>query len=286
MDTAIFKKISQWAEESPRIESVLLVGSWARGENRASSDIDLVVLTDAKEELLRDQSWTARFGRVARQQTESYGACTSVRVWYEDGREVEFGLVLPSWANAPLDGGTARVLRDGYRVLADKKGRFARLAVPARGAEAAEVQTVRADGKPARIRYDGATKDLPSEQLLRLFRAAGWADGTETPEMCRTFNAPFCRSTLVVSAWDGDLLVGAVRVLSDGVIRSVVYDLIVDPAYQAAGIGRELLRRCVARFPGTEWLIGTTRDIAGYYEKLGFRRSPDVYLHIPSIYAP
>ena len=178
------------------------------------------------------------------------------------------------------------MLRDGYRVLADKKGRFARLAVPARGAEAAEVQTVRADGKPARIRYDGATKDLPSEQLLRLFRAAGWADGTETPEMCRTFNAPFCRSTLVVSAWDGDLLVGAVRVLSDGVIRSVVYDLIVDPAYQAAGIGRELLRRCVARFPGTEWLIGTTRDIAGYYEKLGFRRSPDVYLHIPSIYAP
>ena len=130
MDTAIFKEISQWAEESPRIESVLLVGSWARGENRASSDIDLVVLTDAKEELLRDQSWTARFGRVARQQTESYGACTSVRVWYQDGREVEFGLVLPSWADAPLDGGTARVLRDGYRVLADKKGRFARLAIP------------------------------------------------------------------------------------------------------------------------------------------------------------
>ncbi len=126
MDTAIFKEISQWAEESPRIESVLLVGSWARGENRASSDIDLVVLTDAKEELLRDQSWTARFGRVARQQTESYGACTSVRVWYQDGREVEFGLVLPSWADAPLDGGRrgccatvtacSPIKRDGSRV--------------------------------------------------------------------------------------------------------------------------------------------------------------------------
>ena len=65
MDTAIFKKISQWAEESPRIESVLLVGSWARGENRASSDIDLVVLTDAKEELLRDRAARRRDGTGA-----------------------------------------------------------------------------------------------------------------------------------------------------------------------------------------------------------------------------
>lgn len=130
MGTQFFNDVRLWAEQSPQIESILLVGSWARGKNRASSDIDLIVLTEAKADMLCDPSWTARFGRVVKQQTESYGACTSVRVWYQDGREVEFGLVLPSWADEPLDSGTARVLRDGYRVLADRTGRFASLSIP------------------------------------------------------------------------------------------------------------------------------------------------------------
>ena len=44
------------------------------------------------------------------QQTEYYGACTSIRVWYEDGREVEFGIVEPPWISMPLDNGTYRVV--------------------------------------------------------------------------------------------------------------------------------------------------------------------------------
>lgn len=64
------------------------------------------------------------FGPIARQQTEYYGACTSVRVWYDNGLEVEFGLVEPSWIALPLDAGTREVLADGYRVLLDKKGYF------------------------------------------------------------------------------------------------------------------------------------------------------------------
>ena len=51
------------------------------------------------------------------QQTEYYGACTSIRVWYEDGREVEFGIVEPPWISMPLDNGTYRVLSDGYKII-------------------------------------------------------------------------------------------------------------------------------------------------------------------------
>ncbi len=142
------------------------------------------------------------------------------------------------------------------------------------------------------IYYDDTRKDLPCEQLYRLFQAAGWtgeenAEETEEDRFLRQhFNAPFLRSTLVISAWAGERLVGAVRVLSDEVIRSVVYDLVVDPDFQSSGIGKTLLRRCVAHYPDTEWLVATTPDLAGYYEKLGFQRSPDVFLHIPSKYAP
>ena len=58
------------------------------------------------------------------QQTEYYGACTSIRVQYEDGREVEFGIVEPPWISMPLDNGTYRVLSDGYKIIIDKKRYF------------------------------------------------------------------------------------------------------------------------------------------------------------------
>lgn len=131
------------------------------------------------------------------------------------------------------------------------------------------------------IQYRDTDKALPADQLRRLFMAVGWSDGSETPQQRERFNIGFIQATLVVSAWEGDRLVGAVRVLSDQVFRSVIYDLLVDPAYQNRGIGRELVRRCMAHYPTSEWLVQTTPERAGYYERLGFQVNRDVFLSIP-----
>lgn len=131
------------------------------------------------------------------------------------------------------------------------------------------------------IRYNSTKKDLPPDQLQRLFMLAGWSDGSETPKQRANFNIGFINSTLVVSAWDEDRLVGAVRVISDQVFRSVIYDLLVDPEYQNQGIGRTLVKRCIERFPDSEWLVQTTQPISSYYEKLGFHVNRDVFLTIP-----
>ncbi len=132
------------------------------------------------------------------------------------------------------------------------------------------------------ITYNDTKKDLPCGQLQRLFTLAGWSDGDDSPEMLAVFNRPFINSTLVISAWDNERLVGAVRVLSDRIIRSIVYDLVVDPEYQGMGIGKELIRLCMAHFPDSEWLIDTTEDISGFYRKLGFLDNNDTFLSIPS----
>ncbi len=125
-------------------------------------------------------------------------------------------------------------------------------------------------------------KDLPNLPLRDLFFAVGWSDGTETQEMLAAFAQPFINSTFVFSAWDDDLLIGCVRVLSDRMFRSIVYDLAVHPAYQQQGIGKELLHRCIAQCPDSEWLIQTEPHIAAYYEKQGFSRiNEDIFLHIP-----
>ncbi len=123
------------------------------------------------------------------------------------------------------------------------------------------------------ILYQETLKALPVEQLARLFYAVGWSKKMESGEIAQRFiQQPYVNATLVVSAWDEQRLVGAVRVLSDKIVRSVVYDLLVDPQYQGKGIGRELMRRCIAHYPKTEWLVETQEHTVGFYEKLGFER--------------
>ncbi len=79
--------------------------------------MDLVILTTDPQRYLDDTAWVAQFGLVTKQQTEYYGRVTSLRVWYADGPEVEFGLTTPQWAGLPLDQGTRRVIQDGMRVI-------------------------------------------------------------------------------------------------------------------------------------------------------------------------
>lgn len=125
-------------------------------------------------------------------------------------------------------------------------------------------------------------KDLPNEQLYKLFVSVGWADeSTTTQAMIDNFNKPFINSTIVISAWDNDLLVGCVRVLSDKMFRSVIYDLAVLPEYQGNGIGKDLFKKCRAQYPNSEWLVGTTTESASFYENLGFEKNTDVFLSVP-----
>ena len=84
-----------WTSAQPDVHGIALVGSYARGAARDDSDIDLVVLTDEPRKYLADLDWTGRFGKVERLQTEDYGKLISVRVWYQDGPEVEYGITTP-----------------------------------------------------------------------------------------------------------------------------------------------------------------------------------------------
>lgn len=85
--------------------------------------------------------------------------------------------------------------------------------------------------------------------------------------------AALARSTNV-GAWDGERLVGAVRVLSDGYFFACVSEILVDPDYQRRGIGRRLLEAALAIAPGGRLFLGAQPQTVGFFERLGCTRGP------------
>ena len=80
-------------------------------------------------------------------------------------------------------------------------------------------------------------KKFTKERTQQLFRSVGWVSG-KYPE--RLYKALMGSST-VFSAWDGDRLVGLVRVLDDTEMVAYMHYVLVDPEYQGHGIAGHLV---------------------------------------------
>lgn len=112
----------EWARLRFEVLAVALVGSYARGEATDSSDVDLLILVRAPQEVLKDTGWPRVFGDVSTTAVEDWGKVTSLRVFYSNGLEVEFGLTDGRWGSDPGDRGDAQVIRDGIFVLFERSG--------------------------------------------------------------------------------------------------------------------------------------------------------------------
>jgi predicted nucleotidyltransferase len=83
-----------WASSQADVQGIAIVGSYARGVARDDSDIDLVILTDRPHKYLEEIQWIERFGTTEKHQTEDYVKLISLRVWYQNGPEVEYGITI------------------------------------------------------------------------------------------------------------------------------------------------------------------------------------------------
>ena len=97
-----------------------------------------------------------------------------------------------------------------------------------------------------------------------------WATGRQPSQLWRMLSG----SQVVVSAWQGDTLVGFGRATSDGVFRAVLWDVVVAEEHQGRGLGRRIVEELLASPPVAAaeriYLMTTTGE--GFYERLGFSR--------------
>ncbi|KAB7790730.1 GNAT family N-acetyltransferase [Bifidobacterium leontopitheci] len=116
-------------------------------------------------------------------------------------------------------------------------------------------------------------KSFTKEQTQRLFRSVGWVSG-EYPEQ---LHKALMGSSTVISAWDGDRLVGLVRALDDGAMLAYVHYVLVDPEYQGHGIAGHMIEMLKAQYRDyfyIEVMPEESRN-ASFYEKHGFHVMAD-----------
>ncbi len=113
-------------------------------------------------------------------------------------------------------------------------------------------------------------KTFTEEQLQRLFLSVSWESGKYPGKLVRAMR----NSTHVISAWEGDKLIGLIRALDDGETVAFLHYLLVDPAYQGHHIGDELMRRMMSRFENHLYvkIIPSDPKTIAFYERYGFRR--------------
>jgi predicted nucleotidyltransferase len=121
-------RLCLWTEARADIRAVIVVGSFARGDARPDSDLDVLLLAKNPSAYLEDSSWVSALGNVLDVGVERYGRVTSLRVHFDCGLEVELGIAPADWASEPYDAGTTQVALGGIRVLVDQDGEVTALA--------------------------------------------------------------------------------------------------------------------------------------------------------------
>lgn len=85
-------------------------------------------------------------------------------------------------------------------------------------------------------------------------------------------------ANLIVTARNGDLLVGIARSLSDFSFCTYLSDLAVDEAYQKKGIGKVLIRETKMAAPLAKLILLSAPKAIDYYPKIGMTRHNHCYL--------
>lgn len=111
--------------------------------------------------------------------------------------------------------------------------------------------------------------DLDLDQVIALYRSSTLGERRPVDDRER-MRQMLERANLVVTAWDGDQLVGIARSLSDFAYCTYLSDLAVDLAYQRRGIGRELMRRTQELGGRATVLLFAAPAAVDYYPKVGF----------------
>ncbi len=114
------------------------------------------------------------------------------------------------------------------------------------------------------------THDFDAAALQDLFLSVEWSSG-HYPERLAEAMKGF---ETVISAWDGEKLVGMICAMDDGSMTAYVHYLLVRPEYQGLGIGGRLVEAVKEKYKEYLRIVVIAYDKeADFYKRCGFNKS-------------
>jgi ribosomal protein S18 acetylase RimI-like enzyme/predicted nucleotidyltransferase len=261
-------RLPAWAEPRRDIIGIALVGSYARGTERPTSDIDLVLIADDTARYLANDAWLEEIGPPAliAVEDEDWGLLKSRRARYAGGLEVEWGVAPAAWCSiAPLDFGTAVVVAGGMRILHDPRRAFEALARAAPSVFA--IRDVHGDPILARTLFREYAASLDVDLAFQSFEE-------ELAGLPGDYVPP--KGALIVAA-AGEAIAGcaALHPWADDV--GEIKRVFVRDAFRKKGIGRALAVEIIHRAKRAGYLrlrldtLPRMQEAQALYRSLGFR---------------
>lgn len=113
--------------------------------------------------------------------------------------------------------------------------------------------------------------DITHEALLHLYESVGWSAYTQdNPDLTSLLEG----AKHYLTAWDGERLIGLIRVVGDGVYIAYIQDILVHPDYQRQGIGKYLMQKMLKEIRYAKQIILTTENspaTKAFYQSLGMK---------------
>lgn len=129
-----------------------------------------------------------------------------------------------------------------------------------------------------KIEYSFERK-LTAEEFIDVLKRSTLGERRPIEDRDR-ISSMLAHANLTCTAWDGNLLVGIARSLTDFAFCCYLSDLAVDVAYQKQGIGKELVRHTRTRLHSQCKIILLAAPKAeGYYPKIGFSHFPSAWIY-------
>ena len=113
----------------------------------------------------------------------------------------------------------------------------------------------------------------PTNGLLKLQsflnENAFWAKGRNKKQLCKML----LNSTVVVSLWNNDKLIGFGRATSDLVFRAVLWDVVIAADHQGLGMGKLIIEAILKnkKINSVEKIYLMTTNSSEFYKQQGFK---------------